>query len=129
MSLITDYFEEIYTAALVHPAVTSVQRIRFTVDINGQVGVYRYRIHLVNGDLLEMTERVTIESGKCVATKYRHHWQDPDGVLKKRWDNAPHHPHLDGFPSHIHEGSEDNVKGHPPVHGLTVLRLVLDTFG
>ena len=127
MSIITDYFDEIYVAALGHPAVTSVQRVRLTEDFNGTVGVYRYRISLANGDLLEMTERVVVESGKCVVTKYRHHWQDSSASLKKRWDNTPHHPQLEGFPDHVHDGSEENVKSHPPVNGLKVLEIVLDT--
>ncbi len=127
MSLITDYFDEIYTTALAHPVVISVQRVRVTEDFSGTVGVYRYRIFLSNGDLLEMTERVVVESGKCLVTKYRHHWQDSSAVLKKRWDNAPHHPQLEGFPDHVHDGSEENVQSHPPVNGLTVLDIVLDT--
>ncbi len=128
MSIITEYLDEIYISALGHPAVTSVQKIRTTEDISRRVGVYRYRIHLANGTLLEMTERVIVESGKCVVTKYRHHWQDESSVLKKRWDNSPHHPQLDSFPHHVHDGSEENVKSHPPVNGLAVLQLVLDTF-
>ena len=74
-----------------------------------------------------MMERVVVESGKCGATKYRHHWQNKSGMLKKRWDNAPHHPQLDSFPDHVHDGSEENVKSHPPVDGLIVLQLILDT--
>jgi len=74
-----------------------------------------------------MTERVRIEAGECVATKYRHHWQDKSGKIKKRWDNAPHHPELDSFPDHIHDGSEENVKSHSPINAMMVLRLVLSS--
>jgi len=60
MSIITDYFNEIYTTALGHPAVTSVQRVPSTEDISGQIGVYRYRIHLTNGaHVLHITGGVT----------------------------------------------------------------------
>jgi hypothetical protein len=40
---------------------------------------------------------------------YKFHWQDSQGRLIKRWDNAPHHPEVEGFPHHLHDGSEENV--------------------
>ena len=33
---------------------------------------------------------------------YSYHWQDENGRLKIRWDNAPHHKHLKTFPHHKH---------------------------
>lgn len=125
MSKIADYFNEIQITALAYPSVVSVEKIRETEDQKENIGIYRYRIYMKNGDLLEMTARVKIEAGECVVTKYRHHWQDKCGKIKKRWDNAPHHPELDNFPYHIHDGSEENVKSHPPVNAMMVLRLVL----
>lgn len=42
---------------------------------------------------------------------YSYHWQDENGRLRIRWDNAPHHKHLRTFPHHKHtpevEESED----------------------
>ena len=34
--------------------------------------------------------------------KYTFHWQDPDGKLISRWDNAPHFRELATFPHHKH---------------------------
>jgi hypothetical protein len=34
--------------------------------------------------------------------KYSFHWQDAEGNLKRRWDNAPHYPNLPNAPHHIH---------------------------
>ena len=39
-------------------------------------------------------------------TKYSYHWQDSEGNLILRWDNAPHHPHLDTSPHHVHKGKK-----------------------
>jgi len=86
----------------------------------------RYRLTLTNDDLVELTERVEVQAGEIVVTKYRHHWQNQAGVLIKRWDNAPHHPQVASFPDHLHDGSEDNVVAHQPVHALEVLRLVVE---
>jgi len=31
------------------------------------------------------------------------------GKLKKRWDNAPHHPQVKTYPHHLHAGSEEKI--------------------
>jgi hypothetical protein len=35
---------------------------------------------------------------------YSYHWQDKEKRLITRWDNAPHHPEIETFPHHVHEG-------------------------
>jgi hypothetical protein len=89
------------------------------------MGFMRYRLTLMNDDLVELAERVEVQAEEIVVTKYCHHWQNQDGCLIKRWDNAPHHPQVVSFPHHLHDGSENNVVAHPPVHALQVLRLVI----
>ena len=59
-------------------------------------------------------------------TKYHHHWQDGNGVLIKRWDNAPHYPAIDTFPHHLHDGAEDRVVSHQAITGLEALQRILD---
>jgi hypothetical protein len=59
----------------------------------------RYRLTLSNDDLLELTERIEARARAIVVTKYRHPWQDQTGRLIKRWDNAPHYPHMPSFPT------------------------------
>ena len=39
-------------------------------------------------------------------SKYSYHWQDADGKLLVRWDNAPHHPEISTYPNHKHVGDE-----------------------
>lgn len=87
----------------------------------------RYRLTLSNDDLLELTERIEVRARAIVVTKYRHHWQDPTGRLIKRWDNAPHYPHVSSFPPHLHDGAEENVVEHPPVDALQILHLVMES--
>ena len=86
---------------------------------------YRYRVILANGGLIEMTERVLEMQGTLEVTKYRHHWQDGQGLLIKRWDNAPHYPDIDTFPHHLHDGAEDQVVRHPAITGIEVLQRIL----
>ena len=88
---------------------------------------YRYRVLLANGDFIEMTERVLEAQGRLEVTKYRHHWQDRQSRLLKRWDNAPHYPAIDTFPHHLHDGTEDDVVPHPAITGLEVLQYILET--
>jgi hypothetical protein len=38
--------------------------------------------------------------------KYSYHWQNKSGKLICRWDNAPHHPEIETFPHHKHEGGK-----------------------
>jgi hypothetical protein len=85
----------------------------------------RYRLTLINDNLLELTERVEVQAEGIVATKYHHHWQDKNGHLIKRWDNAPHHPYVTSFPHHLHDGAEEHVVEHAPVRALQILHLVL----
>jgi hypothetical protein len=42
--------------------------------------------------------------------KYAYHWQDPEGHLLSRWDNAPHWKDLKSYPHHRHVGEEDIVE-------------------
>jgi hypothetical protein len=37
---------------------------------------------------------------------YSFHWQDAQGKLKRRWDNALYHPHLPNSPHHIHDEND-----------------------
>ncbi len=34
--------------------------------------------------------------------KYAYQWMEPDGRLRRRWDNAPHWPEIDTAPHHLH---------------------------
>lgn len=55
-------------------------------------------------ELLDGSSLHVIESSLLGKNKYSYHWQDAGNLLVIRWDNAPHHPHLETFPHHRHEG-------------------------
>jgi hypothetical protein len=76
-----------------------------------------------------MSERLVEMRGMVTTTKYRHHWQDRDGHLRKRWDNAPHYPSIETFPHHLHDGAEEQVVRHAAITGLAVLQQILATMG
>ena len=126
MNHVSVYFDHVLLTALGSPKVKRVEQVRREYDATGCIGFMRYRLTLINDDLLELTECVEVQAGEIVVTKYRHHWQNQEGALLKRWDNAPHYPQVASFPHHLHDGSEDTVVAHLPVHALQVLRLVIE---
>ena len=125
--MIADYLQQIDELLSTSSVVSDVEIIRRSIRDTELEKVlnYRYRITLTNGGLVEMTERVLEVRGTLAVTKYRHHWQDSNGRLIKRWDNAPHHPAIETFPHHLHEGDEDRVVSHPAVTGLDALQRIL----
>ncbi len=64
----------------------------------------RAQMTLTDGSQLYLRETV-IEGAK---RKYAYHWQDTDGNLLVRWDNAPDWD-VETFPHHKHLGEERNV--------------------
>ncbi len=125
--MIEEYLRELDELISASPEVIDVEVIRRSVwDTElEKVALYRYRLKMSNGSLLELTERLVEEKGTLSLKKYRYHWQSHDGQLIKRWDNAPHHPEIDTFPHHLHNASESNVIGHAEISGLDVLRTVI----
>ncbi len=91
-----------------------------------KTALFRYRIKLIDESLIEITERILEERGGLTTTKYRYHWQTGSGKLIKRWDNAPHHPEIDTFPDHLHDGSEENVKSFRKMNALEILTVIIN---
>jgi hypothetical protein len=101
-----------------------IRRTIWDTDLE-KIGLYRYRVYFRDGSLLELTERLVEEKGQLQAAKYRFHWQDKEGKLTKRWDNARHHPEISTFPHHLHAGSEGNVVAHTYSNALEILSIVI----
>lgn len=93
-------------------------------EAQGDRGLLRYRLSLRDGSLLEMFEFFQVQEGRVCVTKYRFHWQQADGRLRKRWDNAKHHAELSTYPHHVHDGAETTVQPHSPVDAETILAMV-----
>lgn len=129
--MIDNYLKQIDDFILAADEIVDVEVIRRTVwdtDLE-KVAIYRYKVHLSDGGLLELTERLVEEKDSLMRTKYRFHWQSKEGVLIKRWDNAKHHPEIETFPHHLHDGSEENVTNHKEVNGLEILSIVVEKVG
>ncbi|MDE2953303.1 MAG: DUF6516 family protein [Gemmatimonadota bacterium] len=126
--MIETYLQQIDELLSANPLISEVQILRRSIRDTELEKVlnYRYRVTLADGGFVEMTERVLEVRSSLEVTKYRHHWQASTGKLIKRWDNAPHHPEIDTFPDHLHEGAGNQVVNHAPINGLEVLRLILD---
>ena len=68
-------------------------------------GYLRVRVELVNQDFLELAEYFVVRNDAVEVKRYRYQWMDStQQILRKRWDNAQHHPELPNFPHHVHEG-------------------------
>jgi len=70
--------------------------------ISSEEGRLRGRLRFSDDSLLEFREAVAIEEQQAIKLRYAYHYQRADGTLIVRYDNAPHHPELPGFPNHKH---------------------------
>lgn len=122
------YFDKILATLYLNKGVESVRIIECDITENDQkhILIYRLRIDMKDGDLLEVMERISFskKDGQSNTTKYSFHWQDANHKLIRRWDNAPHHPEIRTHPYHVHENSEDNVKPSLPITALEMLYLI-----
>ena len=80
-----------------------VEELRIVVTTAGVIfhAIVRYD----DGAILQVTEEL-VKTGRQRATRVRYafHYQDAEGNLVFRYDNAPHHPRLATFPAHKHVG-------------------------
>ena len=107
--IIIQHFEEIEIRLIQSPVIVSYQIVRREIaPIDGKL---RIKMALSDGGLAEFVEYITESGGNILLSKYSFHWQDASGKLKRRWDNAPHHPELPNSPHHVHH--EDRT-----IHGV-----------
>ncbi len=102
--IIEQYFQAIELAL-----VTDSHIMNYTVismKIVNDTGKIRIRCELAHHEILEFFNYVKVINHSLVVDKYSFHWQDEVGIVKRRWDNAPHHLHLSNAPHHLHIGSE-----------------------
>lgn len=74
----------------------------------------RIRLRFYNGYLLEVNESVVFET-RIGHLGYRYHFQDQHNNLVFRYDNTPHFPELETFPSHKHLADEVTAAQKPSV--------------
>jgi len=117
----TAYLDDIALALIASDLISSYAVIRSWANTDD--GYIRIRATLINGDFFEASEYFVIESDRIVTIDYRYQWMDGNrAVLRRRWDNTPHHPEIEGFPHHCHVGSETNIV---PSELLSLLQVLL----
>lgn len=92
-------------------------------------GYLRVRAILICEGLLEISIYYQMAENAVSLVGYRFHWQDREGKIIKRWDNARHHPELTTFPFHIHVGSDSNVNDSANIDLSEVLQVVESEIG
>ena len=86
-------------------------------DLIRAIEVERFR---VVGASYELRAVLTLQDGAQLfvkdylflngTRKYAYHWQDREGRLRCRWDNAPHWQDVTSYPHHQHVGPEGVVR-------------------
>jgi hypothetical protein len=126
--MIERYMNDLDVLISASPSIVDIYIIRRDIRDTGleKTALFRYRLKLIDESLIEITERILEETGGLTTSKYRYHWQTGSGKLIKRWDNAPHHPEIDTFPDHLHDGSEENVKSFRKMNALEILTDIIN---
>ncbi|MEZ4525749.1 MAG: DUF6516 family protein [Desulfobacterales bacterium] len=106
--VIVEYFRNIEKQLLENQLVISYKILRREVAYTD--GKLRIKVTFADRSMAELFEYITISDGRMNLSKYGFHWQDKQGELKCRWDNAPHHPELPNAPHHRHN-SDGSVSG------------------
>jgi len=73
-----------------------------------RLGLIHGDLYFVDGSRLHFRELVEAQD-KVIRRMYSYHYQDTDANLIFRYDDTPHHPNLDTFPHHKHDGGETNA--------------------
>lgn len=117
-----DYIERIRALIVSNQQVVSWAIAR--EEAQGDRGMFRYRLTLQDGTFLELFEFFIVTEAEVQVTKYSFHWQNSDGQLRKRWDNAAHHREISTYPNHVHDKTEENVLPHQPINTEQLLAIV-----
>ena len=105
--IIRQRFEAAEARLIQSPVVASYQILRREIATSD--GKLRVKVALTDGGSAELFEYVTESEEHINLLKYSFHWQDAQGRLRQRWDNAPHYPNLPNAPHHVHS-ENDSVR-------------------
>lgn len=117
------YLTEIQLALVNSAIIAEFQIIRTWANTDD--GYIRIRATLTNGDFIEMAEYFTISKEQAITVDYRYHWMNNNKLtMRKRWDNTPDHPELEGFPHHLHIGNESTVIPSSPISIINLITVL-----
>jgi hypothetical protein len=107
VTTIAEYHRDIKARLIADPLILrfDIRREKRTQDD----GYLRACLILATGDRVEFTEYVHQMQGQIELVTYSFQWMDAGDNLIRRWDNAPHYPHLPNAPHHIHDGEQGTV--------------------
>jgi hypothetical protein len=118
--VVAEYLASAKQRLLVEPVVVALVILRERETSAG--GHWRAKLSLADGSTLEFSEYVRFVAGSRIENvTYSYHWADAENKLICRWDNTPHFPDLPGFPHHIHDGPDDQVRSGQPTDIFAVL--------
>lgn len=112
---ICSYFDEIEARLIECPAIAAYQITRR--DISPEDGKLRIKSTLTGNGVFECFLYVKNKGSHLQSLRYSFHWQDAEGKLVKRLDNAPHHIDLPYAPHHLHTGAGhvEGFSGNPDI--------------
>ncbi len=121
MSIIREYISQLKNQIEELPFVLSENLF---IENRGDVVLYlKGEVIFANHCELHFREYfITIPEFEKIA--YSCHYQAPDKKLIFRYDNAEHHPELDNYPHHKHDGH--NVYSAEKLSVAEVLKLIID---
>ena len=97
---VLQYFDLIARFIELSPAVTAELDLD---QLDHKRGTVDGTVYFADGSRLEFTERIVIERARPIKRSYRYQYVAEQKPLF-RYDNAPHHQNLAGFPHHKHVG-------------------------
>jgi len=100
MMTVLDYFERVQVLAF---GLSGVGIERYEEQVfSRERGNLRLRLRFLDNSMLEISEAIQIVGGSLAWLSYRYHYQNPDGSVIFRYDNAPHHAEISTHPEHKH---------------------------
>ena len=69
--------------------------------VNDFLGIIQGQI-IIGDKTLDLLEVIIITDQQLSKKKYKYHFQNSEGSLMFRYDNAPHHKEIETFPHHKH---------------------------
>jgi len=119
-SRIASYFDEIEARFISSPVVITYRVLRR--DVTDTDGIIRLKANLSDASQGEFFENVIETNSEIKIRKYSFHWQDQDGNLIKRWDNAAHYKEFSSA-HHLHwaDGTVSEIS-----NPLNILQVILE---
>lgn len=102
--VIRQYFDLIEARLIESSVIVSYQVLG--KEITPSDGKLRIKAKASDGSVIELFEYVAEIDKSIHLLKYSYHWQDSQGNLIRRWDNAPHYRNLLNSTHHVHIGND-----------------------